>query len=227
LPVDEARTLRPHLTRARLVRGQILLEAGEQVQQLWFVEEGFASMIAQLEHAGLGVEVGLIGREGVVGTLALFGAHALTYNCAMVQMPGEAQRIPLEILRRSIDRMPALRTRLLRALTVEMAQSSQSAACNGRHSVLNRCARWLLMAHERMDGDELPLTQQLLSMMLAVRRPGVTMALNRLQRDGLISSHRGAITIVDRAGLELVACECYARLKQFDQRLTALGKAGA
>lgn len=226
LRVDEARELRPHLTRARLVRGQILMEPGEQAQQVWFVEEGFVSMVAQFERDKLGVEVGLIGREGMVGTMALFGAHRLTFNCAMVQMPGEARRMPLEVLKRHVDHLPALRRRLLHAFSLEIAQISQSAACNGRHSILHRCAKWLLMAHERMDGDELPLTQEFLSVTLAVRRPSVTMALNRLHRDGLIRSHRGVITIVDLPGLKRVACECYVRLKEFDQRLSALGKSG-
>lgn len=100
LRADEAREPRPQLTRARLVRGQILLEPAEQAQQVWFIEEGLVSMVAQFERDKLGVEVGLVGREGLVGTMALFAAHRLTFNCAMVQMPGEARRMPLEILKR-------------------------------------------------------------------------------------------------------------------------------
>lgn len=223
---DEARELRPHLTRARLVRGQILMEPGEQASHVWFIEAGFVSMVAQLERDKLGVEVGLIGREAMVGTMPLFGAHRLNFNCAMVQLPGEARRMPLDVLKRCVEQMPALRRRLLHAFTLEMAQASQSAACNGRHSILHRCARWLLMARDRLDGDELPLTQEFLSVMLAVRRPGVTMALNHLERDGLVRSHRGVITIVDLPGLERVTCECYLHIREFDHRLSELDKSG-
>lgn len=122
--------------------------------------------------------------------------------------------------------MPALRRRLLHAFSLEIAQISQSAAGNGRHSILHRCAKWLLMALDCIESNELPLTQEFLAIMLAVRRPSVTMALNRLQRDGLIRNHRGVITIVDLPGLKRVACECYVHLKEFDQRLSTFDKAG-
>ena len=219
LPPDESRELRPHLTRARLIRGQILIEPGERAEHCWFVEQGFISMVAQVSGGISGVEVGLIGREGVVGLVPMLSGEALSYNCAMVQMAGEARRVPLAVLRRTVDRLPVLRRLLMRALAMEMAHVSQSAACNSRHSVGERCARWLLLARDRLDSDELPLTQEFLSLMLAVRRPGVTMALSRLQRAGLIRSHRGVITIVDRAGLKDAACDCYAQILAYEARL--------
>lgn len=219
---EEAREVRTHLTRVRLVKGQILVEQEERIEQVWFVERGFVSMIARLDKGASGVEVALSGRESMVGLLATISRHPLSLNCAMVQMAGEAYRMPAAALTDCCERIPQLRSRLLRALLVEMAQISQSAACNSRHTVAQRCARWLLMAGERAGSDHLSLTQEFLSVMLSVRRPGVTLALGNLQKSGLIRTHRGNISIVDRRGLSTVACDCYARIINLETKLAAL-----
>lgn len=219
---EEAREVRKHLTRVHLVKGQILVEQDERIEQVWFVERGFVSMIVRLDKGATGVEVALSGAESMVGLMAVIGRQPLSLNRAMVQMGGEAYRMPVAALALCLDQIPRLRHRLLRAFQVELAQISQSAACNGRHTVPQRCARWLLMAGERAGSDHLSLTQEFLSVMLSVRRPGVTLALGNLQKSGLIRTHRGNITITDREGLKSAACECYTRIGNLEAKLAAL-----
>ncbi len=215
LPPAELGQLRPHLTRVRWVNGQNLHEAGERIDQVFFVEEGFASMVAEADGDDTGTEVGLIGREGMVGLPALLRPRPVSFDRCMVQMPGTAQRMTTEALRDSMDALPVLRRLLLQALEAFMAQVSQTAACNSRHNLPQRLARWLLMAHDRVNGDELPLTQEFLSKMLAVRRSGMTVALQSLRITGTINQGRGRILICDRPGLEAAACGCYGRVKAF------------
>ena len=221
LPADEVRRLRPHLTRIRLLNGATLYQAGERIGHVIFVEQGFVSLVAAADGVESRVEVGLIGRESLVGALALIAPGATSYVQAMVQMPGAAYRIPVAALLASLEQAPVFRRLALQALEASMAQLTQTAACNSRHTVPERLARWLLMAHDRVDGDELPLTQEFLAIMLAVRRPGVTIAIGELQSAGLIRHSRGRIVICDRAGLEAAACVCYDRVRKFVSTLTA------
>jgi len=221
LPPAELERLRPHLRRVQLVNGQNLCEAGERIDQVFFVEEGFVSMVAEADGDDIGTEVGLIGREGIVGLPALLGSRPVSFDRAMVQMPGTAQRMTAEALRDGLDALPTLRQFLLQALEAFMAQVSQTAACNSRHNLTQRLARWLLMAHDRVDGDELPLTQEFLSKMLAVRRSGVTVALQSLQIAGAVSQRRGRILICDRPGLEAASCGCYGRVRAFAEAVAA------
>ncbi len=221
LPPAELERLRPLLTRVQLVNGQNLCEAGERIDQVFFVEEGFVSMVAETSGDDIGTEVGLIGREGMVGLPALLGPRPVSFDRAIVQMPGAAQRMTAEALRDGLDALPTLRQLLLQALEAFMAQVSQTAACNNQHSMPQRLARWLLMAHDRVDGDELPLTQEFLSKMLAVQRSGVTVALQSLRIAGVISQGRGRILICDRPGLQAAACGCYGRVKAFAEALAA------
>ena len=222
LPLAELEQLRPLLTRVRWVNGQALHEAGERIDQVFFVEAGFVSMVAASDDDGKpGTEVGLIGRESMVGLPALLGSRPVSFDRSIVQMPGAAQRMTAEALRNSVDALPVLRRLLLQALETFMAQVSQTAACNSQHSLVQRLARWLLVAHDRMDGDELPLTQDLLSKVLGVRRSGVTVALQSLQAAGAVSLGRGRILICDRPGLEAAACGCYGRVRAFAEAVAA------
>jgi len=215
LPPAELGQLRPLLTRVQLVNGQTLHEAGERIEQVFFVEQGFISMVADAPGSSPGTEVGLIGREGMVGLPALLGFQAVSFNRAMVQMPGTAHRLAAQALRDRACALPVLWRRLLQALEVSMAQVAQTAACHSQHTVAHRLARWLLMAHDRVDGDELPLKQDLLAKVLAVRRAGVAGALASLQATGVISQKRGRILVCDRVGLEAAACGCYGRVQAF------------
>ena len=210
-----------HLTRVRLVNGQVLHEAGERIEHVYFVGQGFVSMLAVSDDTDDQTEVGLVGRESMVGVSALLGPEAVSFNRAVVQMPGFAHRMNAQVLRDSVGTVPALRRLLFQALEVTMAQVAQTAACNSRHAMPQRLARWLLMAHDRVDGDELALTQEFLSVMLAVQRPSVTLALQALQEAGAISQKRGRILVCDRPGLEAAACGCYGRIRAFEAVVAA------
>jgi CRP-like cAMP-binding protein len=144
----------------------------------------------------------------MVGTPALLGSETAS-NEAFVQLNGNGLRIPTAILLDAVDQSSDLRRRLLRFAQALSFQISQSAACNARHVVEERCARWLLAARDRVDGDELALTHEFLGIMLGVRRAGVTVAAGSLQQAGLISYRQGRVTILDRDSLEAAACECY------------------
>jgi len=157
----------------------------------------------------------------MVGLPALLGTQAVSFDRAMVQMPGTAHRLATQALRDSADALPVLWRRLLQALEVSMAQVAQTAACNSQHTIAHRLARWLLMAHDRVDGDELPLRQNFLAKMLGVRRAGVAGALASLQTAGVISQRRGRILVCDQAGLEAAACGCYGRVQAFAATVAA------
>jgi CRP-like cAMP-binding protein len=215
LPADEITRLRPHLTRVRLVSGQILHEPGERMEHAYFVEQGFVSMVADVGEPDSSVEVGLVGRESLVGLQIILAPGARAYTQAIIQLPGTGYRISANALHDNLERTPVLRTLLRQALEVFMAQIAQTAACNGRHVLSERLARWLLMAHDRAEGDELALTQLLLSVMLAVRRSGVTTAIQALEEKSLLRHSRGRILITDRPGLEAAACSCYAKVRKF------------
>ena len=220
VPKYDLDAMRSRLTLVQFVHGQILHEYDEQIEQVFFVEQGMISLVAEADSSrGSGVEVGVVGSEGVVGAVAVLDPAAISFNRAIVQMAGYGLRISAADLRDVVVDSPALREGLGRSLQLIVAQSSQTAACNSRHTLLERCARWLLAAHDRADGDELPLTQEFMAVMLAVRRPGVTLAMGTLQAAGLIQQHRGRVTIIDRAGLEQAACDCHGRLTAFSARL--------
>ncbi len=230
LPPAEMARLRPLLTRVRWVNGQDLHEAGKRIEHVFFVEQGFACMVAHAEGASNGSEVGLIGREGIVGFPVLLSPEAASYNRAMVQMPGSVLRMSAKALRDSLDALPVLRRLLFGALEVSMAQVAQTAACNSQHRLSQRLARWLLMVHDRLDGDELALTHEFLATMLGVRRSGVSDVLASSQAAGLVRQGRGRVIICDRPGLEAAACGCYGRVQAFTAavaaRIAAPGAAG-
>ena len=213
---DEINQLRPLLTRVQLVNGQILHEVGERIEHVYFVERGLVSLVAMSDDADTQTEVGLIGRESLVGLSALLGSEAVSFSRAIVQMPGSAHRMTVQALHDSVGVMPVLRRRLFQALNVALAQTVQTAACNSRHDLPQRLARWLLTAHDRVDGDELVLTQASLATMLAVWRPGVTTVLGALQKVGAVAQRRGCILIRNRLALEAAACGCYKRVQAFE-----------
>ena len=216
LPPDEINQICPVLTRVQLVNDQILHEIGEQIGYVYFIERGLVSVVAMSDNADTQTEVGLIGRESLVGLSALLGSEAVSPTRAIVQMPGSAHRMTVQALCDSVGVMPVLRRLLFQALNVALAQMAQTAACNSRHDLPQRLARWLLTAHDRVDGDELVLTQASLATMLAVRRPGVTAVLGALQDVGAVAQRRGCILIRDRPALEAAACGCYNRVQAFE-----------
>jgi CRP-like cAMP-binding protein len=222
LPAGDLAELRPGLEPVELAARQVLHAAGEQIAHVYFPEAGYVSMLAYLED-GDAAEVGVIGREGVVGLPVLLGAEEGDDLEAMVQSPGTAQRMDVAAFREKMDRIPAFRALLLRYVLVHQGQVARTAACNGRHHTDQRLARWLLMAHDRVGGDEFPMTHEFLSMMLGVRRAGITVAAGQLQKAGFIRYERGRIEVTDRPGLESASCECYGVVRRAQDRL--LGRA--
>jgi CRP-like cAMP-binding protein len=220
LPASELERLRPHLDPVSLPLKKVLITAGEPIPHAYFPEAGVGSLIAKLED-GSGIEVGMMGREGMAGIPIILRAETTSTEC-VIQVPGSGWRIRAATLRDAMEQSPSLSLLLLRYVQAFHDQTSQTSACNARHDLPERLARWLLMVHDRVDGDELPLTQEFLSTMLGVRRAGVTVAAHTLQEAGLIRYQRGLITILDRAALEAAACECYAIMRQqFEQMLGA------
>jgi len=199
--------LRGSLERISMVSGDILQGAAEPAKSVFFVDSGIVSLLAPLEQGGR-IEIGHVGREGAAGVHAALGAETLTSE-VMAQSDGVVFRADAATLRGLMEQSSPLRQSLNGFANALHAQVAQTAACNGAHDVVQRLARWLLMVHDRTDGDTLNLTHEVISLMLGVTRPGVTIAAGALQRAVLIRYSRGRLTIVDRDGLEAAACECY------------------
>ncbi len=175
-------------------------------------------MLAMLAD-GRSAEVGVVGSEGMVGLPLLLGSNS-SHVEAMVQAAGTMLRLHAGAFRRALEESAALRTLLLRYTLAFQQQVTQTAACNGHHALDQRLARWLLMAHDRAEDDEFPMTQEFLAMMLCVHRPGVTVAARLFQQAGLIRYGHGQMKVTDREGLEAAACECYGTVRrQFEQLL--------
>ncbi len=198
-----------------LVLREVLVEQGQAARRVYFPTSGYISLLSLIEGSPA-VEVGMIGREGMLGAQLTLGVAAAPSQ-ALVQGAGRALRIGVAAFRRELAASAALRRGLDRYLYVLMRQFATSAACLRFHQVGPRLARWLLMSQDRARADDFPMTQDFLAHMLGVRRVGVTAAAGSLQRQGLIDYRRGAMRVLDRAGLEGAACGCYAS----DQRAYA------
>jgi len=195
------------LQPVELAKRQILYDVGDAFDFVYFIEDGFASVLTTMEN-GTSSEVGMVGPEGLIGGPALLGGQVSAQQVVM-QLPGLALRITATACKAAFENNRGIRAVLLRFIEDLLNLSSQTAGCNRLHSVEQRSARWLLMASDRFGDEVLPLTQEFIAAMLGVRRSGVSEAAGELQRSGLIRSRRGEITIIDRAGLEKTACECY------------------
>lgn len=212
LPEDEFEQLRPKLRAVSLPIGEIVYLPEQKIDYVYFVNRGIISLLAALED-GTTVEAGVIGPEGVAGISVVLGADS-TPNQALTQSDVDASCMLAADLVTEFRRSVGLRDSLLRFVHTMFTQVAQTAACNRLHTLDQRLARWLLLTHDRVDGNRFTLTQEFLSRMLGVRRAGVTVAANDLKHSGLIDYHRGDIVIVDRQGLEKVCCECYRIVKQ-------------
>ena len=198
---------------------QVLHQPGDHLDFAYFPLAGMVSIVLSLEDGGT-IEVGTVGSEGML-PIALVLGDTVANSESMVQLEGSALRMPADILRQRLDANAALRRHFGRYAHSFHQQVLQTAACNGAHSLEQRCARWLLLARHRIGSDELPLTQEFLSMMLAVRRAGVTEAAGVLQKAGLIRYRHGRITVLDPDGLEEVSCECFGRIAAQEAQLRA------
>lgn len=215
-PEDFARLV-PHLKPVPLPKGEVLYDFAEPVRHAWFIEDGLGSVIARLPD-GEAAEIGLYGFEGLAAIPAVlgdtFGEEHLT-----MQIGGHGFRIDAAELRAAMRERPELQALLLRYVQYFIVQVGQTAVSNARNSVELRLARWLLMGHDRVDGDEVPLTHEYLSIMLAVRRSSVTVAIHELEGRGFIRGRRGSILIRDREALQAYAKDVYGAPERTYERL--------
>jgi signal transduction histidine kinase len=224
IPGEEFGRLLPHLERVGLARWEILHAADEPVRHVYFPDDGVITLISVME-SGASVEVGVVGREGVIGLSSFLGSDTTPYQ-AVVLVAGSAVRVRADVFREEAGRGGALLAVLHRYTQALLTQAAQTSACNRLHHVHERVARCLLTVHDRVGGDGFRLTHELMANMLGVRRAGVTDAAVRLRGAGLIGYTRGSVKILDRGGLESVACECYRVIKEEFGRLPAAEPTG-
>ena len=217
LPAEEYARLAQRFEPVSLHLSKVLFRPKEEIRYVHFPTSSIISLLTELEDGG-GMEVGLVGREGIAGVSVILGGRET--KVATVQAAGEALRIEASAVREEFKRGGRLQSLLLRYTHALMTQISQSAVCNVRHPIDGRFARWLLMYHDRLGRDEFEMTHEFMSAMLGVRRAGVSTAAASLQKKGFIEYRRGRIRIVDREALEDFACECYPIVKEkFDDLL--------
>lgn len=214
LPDKEYNLLRPHLEATDLPQYKILEEPGERIEYTYFLNEGMASLVA-LSRDGRSVEVGIVGKEGMIGMSLIAGLHQGTFR-AIMQMAGSGMRVRAEVFEDVLLSAPTLRSELSRFALMHGMQVAQLAACNRLHEVQQRLARWLLMCQDRFDSQSLPLTHEFLAQMLGTGRPSVSLAAGSLESAGLIENLRGSVKILNRKSLEEAACECYGVIQHFN-----------
>ena len=200
---------------------EIVGDAGNPTAFVLFPIDGFISLLAQVD-AGHAIEVGMVGREGMLGIQLALGVATEPLR-ALVQGPGRALRFSATVFRRELNADPALRSTIDRYVYVLFAQNARTAACLSFHRIEQRLARWLLTAHDRVGKDQFPLTQEFLAMMLGAARPTVTIVAGTLQRAGLITYRRGLISILNREQLQEASCECYRVTSDLLDRISADG----
>jgi CRP-like cAMP-binding protein len=217
LPPDDLEMISSGADWIHLAAKERVWEPEEPIKHVYFPETAVISLVTLLDEGS--IEAITIGNDGFVG-LPIFHGPGSTVTRAGCQMPGRSWRLASAEFIKVCGNSVALRRALNRYSQLVIETISQSAACNRIHVIEERCARWLLMSHDRVGSNEIPLTQEFLAQMLGVRRPGVTVAIGILERAGLISHGRGRITVTDRAGLEAASCECYAAIKRREKVLS-------
>jgi CRP-like cAMP-binding protein len=217
LPEAERERLYAHLEAVPMALGEVVYESGSRQQYVYFPTTSIVSLLYVMED-GASAEIAVVGNEGMVG-VSLFMGGETTPSRAVVQSAGFAFRLPGLLLKREFTRAGPVQHLLLRYTQALLTQMAQTAVCNRHHSVDQQLCRWLLLSLDRLPSNKLTMTQELIANMLGVRREGVTEAAGKLQDAGLIHYRRGHITVLDRAGLEARACECYAVVKRETDRL--------
>jgi CRP-like cAMP-binding protein len=217
LPPHDFALLTPHLRTVTLERGTILHDAGDEIERVYFLHSGMVSLVAVLQ-SGAAVETATIGRAGVIGASAGLGVK-YSFGRAIVQLPGTAAWLSASQFHAAANGSQAIRDLIVHYSGMLLAQVQQSVACNVLHTMEARLCRWLLQAHDCMDGNDIPLTQEFLGQMLGVRRTTVTLAAQLLQGTGLIRYRRGHIQILDRTALEELSCECYAIVRGYTDKI--------
>jgi CRP-like cAMP-binding protein len=217
LPPHDFSLLAPHLRTIPLERGVMLHDVGEEFEHVYFPHSGMVSLVAVMQ-SGADVETATIGRAGVIGASAGLGAKQ-SVGRAIVQLPGTGAWLSACQFHAAANRSQGIRDLIVRYNDLLLAQVQQSVVCNALHTMEGRLCRWLLQAHDCMDGNAIPLTQEFLGQVLGVRRTTVTIAAQLLQSSGLIQYRRGLIQIVDRPQLEELSCECYAVVRRHTDKI--------
>lgn len=217
LPLVEYDQLRPVLESVSLGSGDVLHQPNQPIEYVYFPQRSVLSVLTVMSD-GEAVESVTIGQEGMLGIAVFLGATASSSR-GIAQVPDTAVRVRTAEFQRLLPSLPALSEMLRSYAQVMIEQASQSVACNRLHALSARCARWLLTTHDRAEGQDFRLTQEFLANMLGVHRPAVSIAAGQLQKQGLIKYHRGAVTVVDRDGLEKTSCECYEMTEKSYRRL--------
>lgn len=217
LPAEEWERWQPLLEWVELPLGQVLYEPGRTMSHVYFPTSAIVSLLYVMAD-GSSAEIAVVGRDGVVG-IALFMGGGSTPSRAVVQSAGEGWRLRGPVMLKEFDSSHPVMHLMLRYTQALITQMAQTAVCNRHHLLDQQLCRWLLLSMDRLVGDELVMTQELIANMLGVRREGVTEAALKLQRDGLIRYARGHITVLNRAGLEARSCECYGVVKREYDRL--------
>lgn len=207
----------PHLELVPLPLGKVLYEPGDRLRHVYFPTDAIVSLLYVMED-GASAEISVVGNEGLIG-IALFMGGESTPSRAIVQSAGHAFRLPGHLLKDEFSRHGELLFLMLRYTQALITQMAQTAVCNRHHTIDQQLCRWLLLSLDRLAGNQLSMTQELIANMLGVRREGVTEAAGKLQRLGLIEYSRGHIKVLDRPGLETLCCECYAVVKKETDRL--------
>jgi CRP-like cAMP-binding protein len=215
--------LSQHLRKHTWKRKHPVYESGGPVDYAYFPTSCVISAVVVMRNGDM-IEVATVGQEGATGLPVMGQAPQISANRVFVQVPGEGFRMSASVLAEEAGRSDGLRDAINAYKLAFDFQVSQSVACNGLHNVLTRCCRWLLMTHDRVQGDQFELTHELLAVMLAVRRSGVTEVLMELKQRNLIKYTRGSITVLDRDGLEELSCECYELIRDTYQELRVLSK---
>jgi CRP-like cAMP-binding protein len=219
LETTSRKRIDPHLEAIKLKLGDVVCEAGGLLKHAYFPQGSVLSLLTVLED-GSAIETANIGREGAFGLFAAMYSR-VSFNRCLVQLEGSMVRCPIELLRSEFEHSEHVRDLFVSYSETLLAQVQQTVACNALHTTEERVCRWLLMMHDRAEGEALPYTHEFLSHMLGANRKSVTLAALSLQTAGLISYHRGKIRILDRLGLEKASCECYAIVRErFDAFLT-------
>lgn len=217
LPAEDCERLFRHLELVPLPLGHSLYESGIEMRHVYFPSTAIVSLLYVME-SGASAEIAVVGNEGIIG-VALFMGGETTPSRGVVQSAGHAYRLSGQLIKAEFHRGGAMQQLLLRYTQALLTQMAQTAVCNRHHSLDQQLCRWLLLSMDRLPGNELRMTQELIGNMLGVRREGVTEAAGKLHSAGLIEYYRGRITVLDRAGLEARACECYAVVKKESDRL--------
>jgi CRP-like cAMP-binding protein len=221
MPSEDFNALQPHLESVELELRKVLVEPNTPIEHVYFPEQGFSSIVTN--GGGSRIEIGIIGREGMVGVPVALGVSRMPFEC-FIQNAGHGLRMATSHLEEAIDERPSLHRFLLRYAQSLNVQTSVTAFANANHSLETRLARWLLMCHDRVDGDDIEITHEFMAMMLGVRRAGVTTALHILEGNQLIRSVRGMVTMRDRARLEELADDGYGLPEAEYARLMAEGR---